>query len=79
MTATDASPVSGVTRGLCAAAILACAGLVAPAGAKNFNEDDVAAAVTALIAERAKDGVLSVRDPKTGTTLPLVLDNVRIA
>lgn len=78
MTTTDASPVSGVARGLCAAAVLACAGLVATAGAKNFNEDDVTAAVTALIAERAKDGVLSVRDPKAGTTLALVLDNIRI-
>jgi hypothetical protein len=45
---------------------------------KEFTEDDAADAVKAIIAERSKDGVFSVRDSWTGTDLALVFDEVRL-
>jgi hypothetical protein len=61
-----------------AAAAVACAGLVAAAVAKPFTEAEVAAAVTRLIAERSHDGAFTLRDPRTGTSLALVFDNIRV-
>lgn len=49
-----------------------------PTPSKEFTEDDAAEAVKAIIAERSKDGVFSVRDSWTGTDLALVFDEVRL-
>jgi hypothetical protein len=57
---------------------LACTASLAGLEAKTITEEDVAAAVTALIAERTKDGVFSLRDPRTDATLALVFDGVRV-
>lgn len=61
-----------------AATTLACAGLIASAAAKDIGEDDVTAALKALIAARTQDGALAVRDARTGTTLALVFEDIRV-
>jgi hypothetical protein len=58
-------------------AALAAAGGAALA-AEPLTEEDVTAAVLALIDERSKDGVLNLHDAATGEELALVLDDVRI-
>jgi hypothetical protein len=57
---------------------MALAGLVVGAEAKTFTEDEVAAAVTRIIAERSRDGVFVLHDARTGQSLALVLDDIRI-
>jgi hypothetical protein len=58
-----------------------CLGLslaTANAASKEFSDEEVTAAVKAVIAERSKDGVFPFADPRTGETLSLVFDNVRL-
>jgi YHS domain-containing protein len=50
----------------------------APKTGKEFTEADATAAVTAVIAERSKDGVFVFHDPKLDADLRLVLDEVRL-
>ena len=45
---------------------------------KDFREEDVVAALKALIAERSKDGAFIFRDPKTDTDLKLAFDEVKL-
>jgi hypothetical protein len=47
-------------------------------GAKPLTEEEVTAAVTKLIADGSKDGAYSVFDPRTGETLSLVFDDIRV-
>lgn len=49
----------------------------APRTGKEFTEEDAIAAVKAAIAERTKDGVFVFYDPKLGTDLRLVFDEVK--
>lgn len=49
-----------------------------PKSGKDFTEEDVVAAVKAAIAERTKDGVFVFYDPKLGSDLRLVFDEVRL-
>jgi hypothetical protein len=49
-----------------------------PLDAKPLTEEDVTAAVTKLIAAGSKDGAYPVYDPRTGETLALVLDDIRV-
>lgn len=51
---------------------------VAVAASKDLTEEEVAAAVKAVIAERSADGVFAFTDARTGERLSLVLDDVRI-
>lgn len=80
MTATLVAPKSGTLKGLCAAAALAlvCATVATSAFAKKLTDEDVSAAVTALIEARSKDGVFTLHDAKSGMNVPLVLDQVRM-
>lgn len=48
------------------------------ADAKPLSEDDVSAAVLAVIEERSTDGVFNLHDAATGEELALVLDRVRV-
>jgi len=50
----------------------------ANAAPKEFSDEEVTAAVKAVIAERTKGGVFAFTDPRTGDELALVLDDVRI-
>jgi hypothetical protein len=58
-----------------------CFGLslaAANAASKEFSDEEVTAAVKAVITERSKDGVFSFTDARTGDELALVFDDVRI-
>lgn len=69
----------GRARRAAAAALAGVWLAAAPASAAEpFTEEQVSAHITDLIAERSKDGVLSVHDAKTGEDLKLVLDRIRI-
>jgi hypothetical protein len=64
---------------LCAAVTAgACAGLTATGSAKSFTDEEVAAAVTRLVAERSQDGVYTLYDLRTGNSLALVYDDIRV-
>jgi hypothetical protein len=80
MTSTAGTPASCSRRwlGVITGLVLACAGSVAVAAAKPITEADVTAAVTAVIAERSRDGAFALRDPKTDAELALVLEDVRV-
>jgi hypothetical protein len=52
--------------------------IAATAAPKRFSEDDVAAAVKDIIAERSKDGVFHFNDAATGDELSLVFDGIRV-
>ncbi len=45
---------------------------------KDFREEDVVAALKAIIAERSKDGAFVFHDPKTDADLKLVFDEVKL-
>ena len=47
-------------------------------GSKDFREEDVVAALKAVIAERSKDGAFVFHDPKTDADLKLVFDEVKL-
>jgi hypothetical protein len=49
-----------------------------PVASKEFQEEDVVAAVKAVIAERSHDGAFVFRDPKTDADLKLAFDEVKI-
>ena len=57
---------------------LALSSAVAFAAPKEFSDEEVTAAVEAVIAERSKDGVFPFVDARTGEELSLVLDDVRV-
>jgi hypothetical protein len=63
--------------GLTFAAALACAANLT-AAAKPLSEEDVSAAVLAIVKERSKDGVFAFRDAATGEDLALALEDVRV-
>jgi hypothetical protein len=65
-------------RSAAMAAMMALGSAVAEAAPKEFSDEEVTAAVKAVIAERSKDGVFSFTDPRTGDVLALVFDDVRI-
>lgn len=68
-----------VASGVCGTAlVLASVELSAAAGPRPLTEADVTAAVTRIIEQRSKDGAFALRDPRTGQSLALVLDEVRI-
>ncbi len=48
------------------------------ASGKTVTDDDVTAAVLRIVAERSKDGAFSLRDAKTGSTLVLEFDQIRV-
>jgi hypothetical protein len=48
------------------------------AAQKQFTDEDVSAAVKAIVSERSKDGVFPFFDVRTGEKLSLVMDDVRI-
>ena len=50
----------------------------ADAATKDLTDEEVTAAVKAVIAERSADGVFAFTDARTGDRLSLVLDDVRI-
>lgn len=72
-----AGPPRAALAGLSIAAALACAGITA-AAAKPLSEEDVSAAVLAIVNERSKDGVFTLHDAATGEDLALVLEDVRV-
>lgn len=47
-------------------------------GGKDFREEDVVAALKAVIAERSKDGAFVFHDPKTDADLKLAFDEVKL-
>lgn len=51
---------------------------VAVAATQDLTDEEVTAAVKAVIAERSADGVFAFTDARTGDRLSLVLDGVRI-
>ena len=57
-----------------ALALLTLAGAVP----KQVSDDDVIAAVNRIVAAGTKDGVFSLRDAKTGNTLALEFDSIRV-
>ncbi|MFN3625903.1 MAG: hypothetical protein ACK4TP_17840 [Hyphomicrobium sp.] len=65
---------------LVAAQTTAMALWLSPANAapKEFSDEDVTAALKAVISERSKNGVFSFTDQRTGDELALVLEDVRI-
>lgn len=50
----------------------------AKAAPKEFSDDEVTAAVKAVISERSKNGIFPFTDQRTGEELALVLEDVRI-
>ncbi|MCZ7594714.1 MAG: hypothetical protein M5U16_07185 [Hyphomicrobium sp.] len=62
---------------LCIAAIVSGAATDS-AARRELTDEDVTAAVKAVIAERTRGGVFSFTDARTGDQLSLVLDDVRI-
>lgn len=46
--------------------------------AKELSEEDVVSAIRKIVAERSRDGAFSYFDPRSGETLTLVLDDVRV-
>jgi hypothetical protein len=65
-------------RSTAVAVMLALGSVAAEAAPKEYSDEEVAAAVRAVIAERTKDGVFQFTDPRTGETLALVFDDVRL-
>jgi hypothetical protein len=59
-------------------AVMALCLAAASAAAKEFSEDEVTAAVRRLIDERSHDGVFNYFDPRSGETMALVVDDVRV-
>ena len=51
---------------------------LAGAAPKQVSDDDVIAAVNRIVTAGTKDGVFSLRDAKTGNTLALEFDSVRV-
>ena len=68
----------GRVRSTAMVAALAFGATAAEAAPKAFSDDEVTAAVKAVIAERSKDGVFSFTDLRTGDALALVFNGVRI-
>jgi hypothetical protein len=66
------------SRSMAIVVALALGAAVADAAPKEFSEEEVVAAVKAVIAERSRDGVFSFTDARTGDELVLVFDDVRI-
>lgn len=61
-----------------AATALAVTAVAAVAATQDLTDEEVTAAVRAVIAERSADGVFGFTDARTGDRLSLVLDDVRI-
>jgi len=59
-------------------AVLLADATVQAAPAHEFTEEEVAERAKAIVAEHAKDGVLVLRDPRTGVSLDLVFDEVKL-
>src|SRR3990170_6397268 len=56
---------------------LASKAAASTAGAKEFTEEDVNKRVAEVVAERSKDGAFVFHDPKLGTDLHLLFDNMK--
>jgi hypothetical protein len=65
--------VSGASGTAAVLALTCCAAFAA----KPLDEAAVAEAATKIVAERSKDGVYSLRDPGSGETLNLAIDEIR--
>jgi hypothetical protein len=68
----------GVAQAAAAVAAIAVGAAAAVGAPREFSDDEVTAAVKAVIAERSKDGVFSFTDARTGDALALVFEDVRI-
>jgi hypothetical protein len=79
MISAGGSPVAKSELGAVAGLVFVSASLVAPAlGGKAFTEEEVSAALTSLISARSKDGVYTLRDPKTDASFELVFESIRV-
>ena len=70
-----AAPTKDNATATPAAPAAATSGATGPT--KNFNEEDVNAAVKKVIDERSKDGAFVFRDPKLNAALHLIFDQIK--
>ncbi len=78
MIAALADRYSGALRVATAAGVIAAAAAATVAAPLELTDEEVTAAVMAVIAERSRDGIFLFADPRTGERLSLVLDGVRL-